>query len=105
MRLGAPLARTLAPFSFFYRNAEGSFRPFAAARCERTLAEREDISRGIASGSSIREIARGLERAASTVSRDVRASEADHQAWKSALRPRPCLLALHRKLRTMGSRP
>jgi DNA-binding CsgD family transcriptional regulator len=32
-----------------------------------TLAEREEISRGIASGSSIREIARGLERAASTV--------------------------------------
>ena len=33
-----------------------------------TLAEREDISRGIASGSSIREIAKGLERAVSTVS-------------------------------------
>jgi hypothetical protein len=57
----------MAPFSFFYRNAEGSFRPFAAARCRSlrtlTLAEREGISRGIASGSSIREIARGLERA------------------------------------------
>ena len=36
-----------------------------------TLAEREDISRGIASGSSIREIARGLHRAVSTVSREV----------------------------------
>src|SRR3972149_11085849 len=36
-----------------------------------TLAEREDISRGIASGSSIRDIAQGLERAASTVSRGV----------------------------------
>src|ERR1700689_5343846 len=34
-----------------------------------TLAEREDISRGIASGSSIREIAKGLGRAVSTVSR------------------------------------
>jgi len=34
-------------------------------------AEREDISRGIASGSSIREIARHLDRAASTVSREV----------------------------------
>ena len=34
-----------------------------------TLAEREGISRGIASGSSIREIAKGLQRAASTVSR------------------------------------
>jgi DNA-binding NarL/FixJ family response regulator len=34
-----------------------------------TLAEREDISRGIASGSSIRDIAKGLQRAVSTVSR------------------------------------
>src|SRR2546427_11308632 len=34
-----------------------------------TLAEREDISRGIASGSSIRAIAKGLERAGSTVRR------------------------------------
>jgi IS30 family transposase len=71
------------------------------------LPEREDISRGIASGSSIREIARLLERAASTVSREVvrhggrpkyRANEADAQAWKSALRPKPCLLAIHEKL-------
>ena len=36
-----------------------------------TLAEREDISRGIACGSSIRDIAKRLERAASTVSREV----------------------------------
>jgi IS30 family transposase len=73
-----------------------------------TLAEREDISRGIASGSSIREIARHLDRAASTVSREVtrhggrpvyRAHEADEQAWESALRPKRCLLALHPRLR------
>ena len=72
-----------------------------------TLTEREDISRGIASGSSIRNIARGLQRAVSTVSREVarhggkpqyRASEADHQAWESALRPKVCLLAIHSKL-------
>src|SRR5713101_7369042 len=72
-----------------------------------TLLEREDISRGIASGSSIREIAKLLDRAASTVSREVvrhggrpeyRANEADAQAWKSALRPKPCLLAIHEKL-------
>ncbi len=75
-----------------------------------TLAEREEISRGLASGSSIREIARGLDRVASTVSREVarhggrpvyRASEADHQAWKSAQRPKTCLLAKRRKLRLM----
>jgi len=72
------------------------------------LAEREDISRGIASGSSIREIARHLDRAVSTVSREVtrhggrpayRATAADDQAWESALRPKRCLLALHQRLR------
>src|SRR3984957_9514163 len=72
-----------------------------------TLAEREGISRGIAPGSSIRDIAKGLQRAVSTVSREVarhggrpqyRASEADHQAWESALRPKVCLLAGHGKL-------
>jgi|SRR5579872_4893992 len=36
-----------------------------------TLTEREDISRGIACGSAIREIAKGLRRAVSTVSREV----------------------------------
>ena len=83
-----------------------------AARCRSplalTLAEREDISRGIASDSSIREIARGMNRAASTVSREVirhggrpayRAHDADRQAWASALRPKRCLLAMNRKLR------
>ena len=75
-----------------------------------TLAEREDISRGIASGSSIRDIAKGLQRAISTVSREVarhggrplyRAHEADHQAWASALRPKVCLLAIRVKLQTI----
>ncbi len=80
------------------------------SRLALTLAEREDISRGIASGSSIREIARRLHRAASTVSREVtrhggrpvyRAYEADSQAWEAALRPKRCLLAVHRKLRNI----
>ena len=75
-----------------------------------TLTEREEISRGMASGSSIRDIAKGLERAASTVSREVarhggrpqyRANEADQRAWDSALRPKRCLLAFHVKLRKM----
>ena len=85
--------------------------PPAARRRSRlalTLAEREDLSRGIASGSSFREIARQLDRAASTVSREVwrhgglpvyRAHEADEHAWDSALRPKQCLLALHPRLR------
>jgi IS30 family transposase len=75
-----------------------------------TLAEREDISRGIASGCSLRAIAKSLNRAVSTVSREVarhggrpqyRASEADHQAWNSALRPKTCLLARHGPLREL----
>jgi IS30 family transposase len=78
------------------------------SRCALTLAEREDISRGIASGSPLREIARRLDRAASTVSREVtrhggrstyRAHEADEQAWEYAWRPKRCLLALHPRLR------
>ena len=96
----------------FLLSQHGGIVPAARRRSLRTLtlAEREDISRGIASGSSIREIAKGLQRAVSTVSREVarhggrplyRASEADHQAWESALRPKACLLAIHGKLRTI----
>src|SRR5215467_12410040 len=82
-----------------------------ARRCSRlalTLAEREDIWRGIASSLSIREMARCLVRATSTVSREIarhgggaayRAHHADRQAWDSALRPKRCLLAMNRKLR------
>ena len=90
----------------------GGIAPAMRHRSQRvlTLAEREDISRGLASGLSIREIARGLQRAASTVSREVvrnggrslyRASEADGQAWRTALRPKRCLLALRWKLRVI----
>jgi len=75
-----------------------------------TLREREEISRGLASGSSIREIAKCLERAVSTVSWEVarhggrpayRASRADNEAWQSALRPKRCLLSIHVKLRNI----
>jgi IS30 family transposase len=96
----------------FLLTQRGGMVPATRRRSLRTLtlAEREDISRGIASGSSIREIAKGLQRAASTVSREVarngggqlyRANEADHQAWESALRPKVCLLAIDQKLRTI----
>ena len=88
----------------------GGIAPAARRRSRRvlTLAEREDISRGIASGCSMRVIAQRLSRASSTVSREVarhggraqyRANEADQQAWESALRPKPCLLATHSTLR------
>src|ERR1700692_4186562 len=75
-----------------------------------TLREREEISRGLASGSSIHAIAKDLERTVSTVSREVvrhggrpayRASQADSEAWESALRPKRCLLSIHVKLRNI----
>src|SRR2546427_3618700 len=51
----------------------GGIAPAARRRSRRvlTLAEREDISRGIASGCSMRVIAQRLSRASSTVSREV----------------------------------
>jgi IS30 family transposase len=87
----------------------GGIAPAVRRRSPRmlTLTEREEISRGIASGESIRGIAGGLKRAVSTVSREVarhggrplyRASDADQQAWASALRPKRCLLAMHVRL-------
>ena len=72
------------------------------------LEEREEVSRGIAAGRSIRRIAQGLGRSPSTVSREIRrnggcsayrASEADTCAWERALRPKPCRLAHHAELR------
>src|SRR6202522_3886676 len=96
----------------FLLTQRGGIVPSARRRSPRTLtlAEREDISRGIAAGSTIREIASRLQRPASTVSREVarhggrplyRASEADRQAWESALRPKACLLANLEELRTI----
>jgi len=87
----------------------GGFAPPARRRPRSalTLAEREDISRGVASGASFRAIAERLGRAPSTVSREVarhggrdryRATRADDRAWRAALRPKECLLARNRKL-------
>ena len=75
-----------------------------------TLREREEISRGLASGSSLSEIARCLQRPVSTVSREVarhggrpayRANQADGEAWQLALRPKCCLLSINVKLRNI----
>ena len=72
-----------------------------------TLAEREEISRGIVAGHSLRSIAKSLGRAPSTVSRELkrnggcgcyRASLADQAAWDRAQRPKPCKLVINRAL-------
>jgi len=75
-----------------------------------TLAEREEISRGLSAGLSIRAIARGIGRAPSTASREVRrnhgrgryrATSADNRAWSSARRPKVCKLATAVRLRSI----
>jgi IS30 family transposase len=75
--------------------------PRRRSRLALTLAEREEISRGLACDLSLRAIAARLGRAPSTISREVnrngglqqyRASRADQAAWDRAHRPKPCKL-------------
>jgi IS30 family transposase len=77
------------------------------SRLALTLAEREEISRGVIAGFSIRSIAVSLGRAPSTVSRELRrnggrrryrASTADQAAWDRARRPKTCKLVENRAL-------
>ena len=87
----------------------GGFRPPQRSRSKiaLTLAEREEISRAVAEGQSVRSIAARLDRAPSTVSREIkrnggranyRAAEADDAAWNRALRPKACKLREDRAL-------
>jgi IS30 family transposase len=93
----------------------GGIRPPARrrSRLALTLAEREEISRGLVNGRSLRVIASGVGRAPSTVSREIgrnggrdwyRAAASDRQAWRRALRPKACKLATHPQLRGVVAR-
>lgn len=88
----------------------GGIRPSSRqrSRLALTLSEREEISRGVVSGLSLRTIARQLDRAPSTISREInrngglkryRANQADKAAWDRAHRPKPCKLAGNQQLR------
>jgi IS30 family transposase len=75
-----------------------------------TLHEREELSRGVAARLSLRQIAAKIGRSPSTVSREIarngggeryRAAQADERAWDRARRPKKCLLAVNRKLRSI----
>jgi IS30 family transposase len=81
----------------------GGIRPPKRVRSTRalSLAEREEISRGVVAGRSLRAIASSLNRAPSTVSREInrnggrphyRATVADKAAWDRAHRPKTCKL-------------
>ena len=90
----------------------GGIRPAKRrrSRLALSLAEREEISRAVMAGHSVRSIAASLDRAPSTVSRELcrnggrqryRANVADAAAWDRARRPKICRLAKHRALARM----
>ncbi|KGH14903.1 integrase [Comamonas thiooxydans] len=85
-------------------SATGGIRPPVRRRSRWALSmsEREEISRALAAGESIRCVAGRLKRAASTISRELlrnggktgyRAAKADEAAWTRARRPKTCKLA------------
>lgn len=112
------ISRSLGWSDMHVRNlvsASGGFAPPPRRRSSRVLSrrEREEISRGIAAGDSMRTIAAALERAPSTVSREIarhggrdayRADAADSAAWTFARRPKRCRLATHGRLRGIVTR-
>jgi len=88
----------------------GGIRPWPRRRATQalSLAEREEISRGLAARESMQAIAGRLERAVSTISREInrnggagayRAQAADDAAWARACRPKRCKLSSLPKLR------
>ena len=88
----------------------GGMVPAKRRRSSRALRmeEREEISRGVAAGDSMRRIAARLQRPTCTITRELarnggrgayRASEADVSAWERARRPKQCRLATNPELR------
>ncbi|WP_120344467.1 IS30 family transposase, partial [Paraburkholderia fungorum] len=93
-------------------NRNGGFSPPVRTRSARalTLAEREEISRGLVAGGTMGEIALQLGRSKSTISREIsrnggshryRAHEADVNAWERARRPKVCALSGNARLRRL----
>ncbi len=108
-RIARHLGRQNVSLRKFIADAGGR-RPTPRERSELRLSleEREEISRGLAAGHSVRSIAQGLCRAPSTVCREVngnggrsryRALVADRGACRRALRPKRAKLAQCRRLR------
>jgi len=96
-------------------SAHGGIAPTARCRSARalSLADREEISRGVCAGVSVRSIAAQIGRSPSTVSREIerndgrdryRAAAADTRAWKQSRRPKHCKLATQPRLRGFVAR-
>ncbi len=109
--IGRVFGRTSSAI-FAHLKPHGGIRPVPRRRSRRALSldDREEISRGVAAGVSLRCVARRLGRAPSTISRELqrnggqrayRAAAADRRAWDRALRPKPCKLAQHEELRQL----
>lgn len=101
------IARDLGRFHASVQGAlarTGGIRPppKRRSRLALTLAEREEISRGLVAGQSLRSIAATLGRVPSTISREVkrnggrrgyRAAKSDDASWERSPRPKTCKLA------------
>lgn len=109
--IGRVFGRTSSSI-FQHLKPHGGIRPAPRRRSRWALSldDREEISRGLACGASLRSIARKLGRAPSTISRELkrnggdqmyRAAAAEKRAWKCASRPKPCKLARHEELRQL----
>jgi IS30 family transposase len=107
--LAAALGRSLSTVHTVVRQ-EGGPPPRRVLRSplRLALAEREEVSRGLRAGESLRHMGRRLGRAASTISREVahnggrltyRAWQAERTAVQRARRPKPAKLATSRRLR------
>lgn len=107
------LGRTVTGVTYVVLRS-GGVAPASRHRSSRALSlgEREEISRGLVAGESLRFIALRLNRAPSTISREIRrhggarryrAADADDGAWDSAKRPKVCLLARDERLREVVS--
>lgn len=97
---------------FSYLRYHGGIQPRLRVRSgnQLSLHEREEISRGLAAGLSIRAIALVLERSPSTICREInrnggsakyRATISDQSAWRRGKRPKPCVLKTNTALREL----
>jgi IS30 family transposase len=107
--------RRAASVIFTVVAAEGGMtpRPRRRSRLALTATDREEISRQLACGQSLRAISQLLGRAPSTLSREVarnggrslyRAAVADGHAWRRTRRPQRCRLSTHPALCHMVAR-
>jgi len=106
--IGAALGTSLwAIYQIVARHGGIAPRPRTRSPRVLNLVEREEISRSLATGASVRSMARALRRAPSTISREIlrhgggpqyRAADADATAWRRAQRPKRCRLVVRPRL-------